>query len=168
MGMRKFEGRKAVETAWIMSDRHPLFVVLRLRPRLGAVGFHLLRRRCGRERVDAAATSLDWFTAGNWTNPAAVPTVSDNADINSSNNAVINNGANAVANNVTVGVANQGWLYVINGATLVNYTGYIGLQAGSSGHVGVQGGSASWTKLLALCRSRRRRRIVRWSRRQGQ
>lgn len=91
------------------------------------------------------AASDDWFTAGNWSNLNAVPTVNANADINTVavHNTVINT-AGAIANDVTVGATGNGQLLINNGGTLDNYLSYIGRAAGSNGTVNVSGAGSTW------------------------
>ncbi|MDH7794226.1 MULTISPECIES: autotransporter domain-containing protein [unclassified Beijerinckia] len=92
------------------------------------------------------ATSNDWFTAGNWST-SAVPTSSINAIIDTTSpNPTSVDGANAVAQTLDIGHASGGVgsLTILNGGTINNGKGSIGVNAGSSGTVTVDGVGSAW------------------------
>lgn len=94
--------------------------------------------------------SNDWFTTGNWS-AGAVPTVSDNADLNTNNPNYTNiDGPNAVANNVTVGMSAHSQLAIVNAGRLDNYLGYIGYSPVGSSFVQVTGANPVWTNTQSL------------------
>ena len=88
------------------------------------------------------AVSNDWFTAGNWSNIAAVPTAGDDAVIDTMTpNPTSISGGNASASAVSIGDTGAGALQVSNGGVLTLSSPIISMiiGSGSSGSVTVTG-----------------------------
>jgi fibronectin-binding autotransporter adhesin len=90
------------------------------------------------------ATSVDWFTAGNWS-PAAVPGGADTVTIDTQApfQALILS-AGAQSGVLTVGESGTGTLIISNGGTLASDASTLGNAAGSQGTATIDGAGSEW------------------------
>jgi T5SS/PEP-CTERM-associated repeat protein len=96
--------------------------------------------------------SSNWFAAGNWNNPSAVPNAADNVTIDTTSpHATVINGGAATGQQMIVGNAGNGNLAITNGGGLaISGFGYLGFSANSIGTASVDGAGSNWTGAAGL------------------